>query len=99
MQAGLFVPAKEPLPLVLLGGDPDEHMGPVAGQYLKLSWEQGSFWVKSNEKGHVVFFMNNEAAFSHLHIGPSRTGALLVQRDFIENPVYPIWPEITFAKK
>lgn len=97
MQAGLFVPGKEPLPLILMGGDPKGNLSPVAGQYLKLSWEMGSFWVKSNDRGQVILYMNREAAFSHVQMGPVAGGALLVRREFIENPVHPIWHEVKFA--
>lgn len=35
---------------------------------VRVSWERGSFWVKSDDQALVVIYMDTEAAFSHVHL-------------------------------
>lgn len=35
---------------------------------IRVSWERGSFWVRSDDKALVVIYMDAEAIFSHVQI-------------------------------
>lgn len=35
---------------------------------VRISWDRGSFWVKSDDHAYVVIYMDAEAIFSHVQI-------------------------------
>ena len=35
---------------------------------VRVSWERGSFWVKSDDHALVVIYMDMEATYSHVHL-------------------------------
>lgn len=37
---------------------------------VRVSWELGSFFVKSDNRALVVIYLNNEAALSHIQVAP-----------------------------
>lgn len=35
---------------------------------VRVSWDRGTFWVKSDDHAHVVIYMDMEATYSHVHL-------------------------------
>ena len=75
LQAGLFIPGKDPvisqvvrrenridkLRLSFINKD-------APHTNVRISWERGSFWVKSDDHAHVVMYMDWEATLSHVQL-------------------------------
>jgi hypothetical protein len=94
LQAGLFLPEREPLVMRLTRPAPGTEFEqglllPAARTYLRFQWDRGTFDVRSDEHGAVVVHLDREAALSHLTavVPPTLAG---MSRDFPEYPVHPI---------
>ena len=59
-----------------------------ADKMTHISWERGSFWVKSDDHALVVFYLDAEAAYSHIQVAPIK-GFQLV-RQFSEHIRHPV---------
>ena len=35
---------------------------------VRIHWERGSFWVYSNDRAHLIFYMDAEVTFSHVQV-------------------------------
>lgn len=75
LQAGLFIPGTDPviahvirrknridkLRLAFIKRD-------APHTYVRIYWEHGSFWVKSDDHAYVVMYMDWEATLSHVQL-------------------------------
>ena len=55
---------------------------------VRLSWDRGSFWVKTDDHGLVVVYMDEETIFSHVQIATLE--GFSSARQFTEFPEHPI---------
>ena len=90
IKAGLLLPDKEPITLILMGHDGDLEK-PAPGSYARFSWDGGTFWVKADDLARVNVYCNRSTVYGHIQIAGG-TGSLGVQRDFFENPTHPVRP-------
>lgn len=89
IKAGLLLPEKEPITLLVGTKDRLDRRFPAKGAYVRISWEGGTFWVKSDKDARLNIYMNKDTIFGHVNIA-GQAGTLGVQRDFFETPVHPI---------
>lgn len=75
LQAGLFVPGKDPVVAHIIRHEKriDKLRLPFINEdaphtNVRISWERGSFWVKSDDHAHVVIYMDWEATLSHVQL-------------------------------
>ena len=94
MLAGLFVPSKEPVALILMGRVGKERkISPKSGGWVRVSWEDNHFWVKSDNYGRVNVYMNKDTIYGHTFFTcMSESG---VTREFFDDPIHPILPRFT----
>ncbi|MCG8462487.1 MAG: hypothetical protein MI919_39890 [Holophagales bacterium] len=90
MRAGLFLPDREPLicRLYHLGSQPGDRPRLAPHSALRVSWELGSFQVRSDGHGQVVLYLDEMAAWGHLRLTTSER--VSVARSFLEYPVHPV---------
>jgi hypothetical protein len=90
IQGRVFLPSKEPVICKLYhrGANPNESK-PARNQFLRVSWEAGSFSIKSDRLGNVVIYMNKDTIFGHVAVAAPKT-CDGVSREFPELPVHPI---------
>lgn len=87
IKAGLFSPASEPLVLRLRKMEPS--LGaPVPDEYVTFTRDEGSFAVRTDERGAVVVHLDVEAALSHLKVSAGPEYGIV--REFEEDPRHPI---------
>lgn len=55
---------------------------------VRISWELGSFFVKSDDRALVVIYLNKEAAFSHIQVTPLK--GFNLNQHFRESVQHPI---------
>lgn len=75
LQSGLFIPGKDPVVAHIIRHENliDKLRLPFINQdaphtNVRISWERGSFWVKSDDHAHVVIYMDWEATLSHVQL-------------------------------
>ena len=64
-KAGMFDPAIDPFICEII--EP-KTIREVPHQITRVSWDRGAFWVRADDKGLVVIYMDEEALFSHVQI-------------------------------
>ena len=84
LRAGIFEPENEPCVVRMVL--PSGRVTP--GALLRVSWEHGSFRVKSNQDALVVMYMDTEAILNHVRIENISTGSTMLL--FMEHPTHPI---------
>jgi hypothetical protein len=83
LRAGLFVPVRDPVILQVF-----KNRAKAPGEILRVTWERGSFQVKTDRNAHLVVFMDREAISSHVNIaGPDYAGMALQFRSNMEGPI------------
>ena len=95
LKAGLFEVRKDPLICqVLKRRNPDQKLRfpfskeEAPHQMVRISWERGSFWVKSDNHALVVIYMDEEAIFSHVQVATLEGFATSrIFRESIEHPI------------
>lgn len=94
LEAGLFEPEKDPVICHIKKKNLYKKLRfPIYSEkaphkMVRVSWERGSFWVKSDDHALVVIYMDPEATFSHVRIA-TLTG-FSIDREFrnsIEPPI------------
>ena len=75
LQSGLFIPELDPVVAHVIRHENliDKLKLPFINQdaphtNVRISWERGSFWVKSDDHAHVVIYMDWEATLSHVQL-------------------------------
>ncbi len=97
LKAGLFEPEKDPVIAEIIIKksknlfhkiDFPFYSNRASDTMVRLSWERGSFWVKSDDHAHVVIYMDLEATFSHVQLATLEGfGNIRVFRDGNERPI------------
>lgn len=87
MQSGALNLQKEPLVIAPLSND-QKSLVKMKNSYLRMSWELGSFWVKSNEESLVVMYWNSDVIYGHVQIASAEQGSTF--RHFLPNPIHPV---------
>lgn len=60
----------------------------VPNKVVRVSWERGSFRVRSDDNGSVIIHMDNEAVYSHVIVSPPEgIGLGLRFYEHIEHPI------------
>ena len=77
LKAGLFEPENDPMIAEIIrkkSKNPFHKIGfpfysnKAPHTMVRLSWERGSFWVKSDDHAYIVIYMDMEATFSHVQL-------------------------------
>lgn len=93
LQAGIFEIGKDPLICELSPYSPRKSRFPFeprvgAYQFTHISWERGSFWVKTDDHALIVIYLDAESALSHIQIAPINGFQVIRQfRELIQHPV------------
>lgn len=96
LKSGIFEVGKDPVVCRLIENQGVIDLGKglfrlkkVPGKVVRVSWERGSFRVRSNDHGSVVIHMDAEAIYSHVHVSPpSGIGLGLRFFEHIEHPIH-----------
>lgn len=57
-------------------------------EQVRISWERGSFWVKTDDHALVVIYLDKETVFGHIQVSPSNGFQILFQfRELLETPI------------
>ncbi len=93
LQAGLFEVDKDPFICKLIPDSSRKLRLPFkwitgADKMARISWERGSFWVKSDDHALIVIHLDEETALSHIQIAP--INGFQVHRKFREIIQHPI---------
>ena len=89
MKAGVMDLTKEPLVVSVVRFDPTEGQMDIPNAYLNVTWELGSFWVKSGDNGLVVTHWNTDAIYGHVKVTASTDGQG-TRRYFPQHPQHPL---------
>lgn len=95
LKSGIFEVGKDPVVCRLIENQGVIEMGKgifrikkVPSKVVRVSWERGSFRVRSDDNGSVIIHMDNEAIYSHVHVfPPSGVGLGLRFYEHIEHPI------------
>lgn len=95
LQAGLFEIGKDPLICEIIDSPRSGNISRLAlkkkagaRKIARISWEGGSFWVKSDDHALIVTYLDAEAALSHIQIATSKGFQVTLQfREIIEHPI------------
>ncbi len=88
MKSGVLNLQKEPVIISVVRRDAHgSHDTPNA--YLKMSWELGSFWVKTNDNSLVVTHWNSDVIYGHVAV-TSSTDGIGTARNFPQHPQHPV---------
>ena len=83
LKAGMFDPSTDPFVCEIIS-----IRGKVPHGIVRISWDRGTFRVRSDDLGKVVMYMDEEAVFSHVQIAPRKGLELSVQfREFHHHPI------------
>ena len=59
-----------------------------ADKMTRISWDRGTFWVKTDDHALIVIYLDAEAILSHIQITPIKGFQVFRQfREFIRHPV------------
>lgn len=83
LKAGMFDPGIDPFVCEVSGKG-----GKVSHSIVRVSWDRGSFRVRSDDLGHVVIYMDEEAIFSHVQMAPLK--GFILTSQFNEFRLHPI---------
>ncbi|MYG05688.1 MAG: hypothetical protein F4039_01460 [Gammaproteobacteria bacterium] len=95
LKAGLFEPGKDPM-VFRLAKQPNLYQRLKLPFYsedaphkmVRISWDRGTFWVRSDDHALVVVYMDKEAIFSHVQV--ATLTEFSADRRFIENRRHPV---------
>lgn len=95
LQAGLFEIGKDPLICEIINSQHSRKISLLpfqkrigAAKMVRISWERGSFWVKSDDHALVITYLDAEAALSHIQITSLKGFQVVLQfREIIEHPI------------
>ncbi len=95
LKAGLFEPEKDPMIChIIKKPNLYQKLGlpfynnSAPHKMVRISWERGTFWVKSDDRALVVIYMDPETTYSHVQIAtPKGLSSARVFKDKREIPV------------
>lgn len=95
LKANIFEPGKDPVichvsksPNLFQKMIPLFYKESAPHQMVRVFWERGSFWIKSDDHALVVIYMDVEATYSHVHIAPLAGFSTPREfRDVYEHPI------------
>ncbi len=88
MKAGALDLRKEPV-VVSVVKNTRAGLVDIPDAYVRVYWELGSFWVKSNDNCLVVMHWNQDVAYGHVKVVASTQGDA-TRRHFRHDPVHPL---------
>lgn len=95
LKAGLFEPEKDPVIAQIHKSknlfhkiDIPFYSNSAPDTMVRLSWERGSFWVKSDDHAYVIIYMDMEATLSHVQLATLEGfGNIREFRDRYDRPI------------